>query len=284
MPLVAVHSWILDLFTHFRIQLLAGQVVLVCLLCLKRSFVLGALIAAFASANAYSLGAYLLPAAAAEGPSAVTILTANVLGRNREFGGLLDSIERTMPDVIVIQEYRPHSAKALAPLAKTHPYSLEIPRDDNFGIALFSRHRLIEAKEVDLLGASAVDVRLVIEGKAFRLVGVHLSTPVTRDMTALRQAQLEAIAGLIENAREPIVVVGDFNLTPYSPYFGRFLEQTGLRDALAGNGPSITWPTFFPILGIPIDHCLVSAEWDVVGYERSPAFGSDHYPITVSLR
>jgi len=284
MPLVALHSWIFDLFTHFRMQLLAGQALLALLLTLNRSFALGALIAAFAGANAYSLGTYLLPAAAAEGPGSVAILTANVFGRNREFGGLLDSIERTMPDIVVIQEYRPHSAKALAPLAKTYPYRLEIARDDNFGIALFSRYRLMEAKEVDLLGASAVDARLVIAGKAFRLVGVHLSTPVTREMTALRQGQLEAIAALIRDAREPVVVVGDFNLTPYSPYFVKFLEQTGLRDALAGNGPSITWPTFFPILGIPIDHCLVSADWDVVGYERGPAFGSDHYPITVALR
>jgi endonuclease/exonuclease/phosphatase (EEP) superfamily protein YafD len=38
-----------------------------------------------------------------------------------------------------------------------------------------------------------------------------------------------------------------------------------------------------PVLGIPIDHCLVSEEIRVIAHRRLPAFGSDHYPILAEL-
>jgi endonuclease/exonuclease/phosphatase family metal-dependent hydrolase len=58
---------------------------------------------------------------------------------------------------------------------------------------------------------------------------------------------------------------------------------TGLRDPRAEFGLGFTWPTFFPLLGIPIDHCLVSADLGVAQYRRLADFGSDHYPVLARL-
>jgi len=100
---------------------------------------------------------------------------------------------------------------------------------------------------------------------------------------AERHRQLEALATLAAERKEPTAICGDFNLTPYSPDFKVFARRSGMRDARAGHGPGITWPTSLPILGIPIDHCLVSPEIGVARFRRLPPFGSDHYPIAAAL-
>ena len=45
-----------------------------------------------------------------------------------------------------------------------------------------------------------------------------------------------------------------------------------------------TWPTYNPLLWIPIDHCLVSPEIIVTDRQIGPDVGSDHYPIVVDLQ
>jgi endonuclease/exonuclease/phosphatase (EEP) superfamily protein YafD len=100
---------------------------------------------------------------------------------------------------------------------------------------------------------------------------------------ARQMRQLEQLAGIAATAAEPLLVVGDFNLTPFSPRFANFLDAAGLRDALAGRGPSITWPSYFPLLGIAIDHCLLGPDWDSIAHRRQPNYGSDHYAIVVDL-
>jgi len=132
--------------------------------------------------------------------------------------------------------------------------------------------------------ANAVDARITINEKSFRLMGIHLSTPLTAQAAAARDAQLGELAARIRSVEEPLVVVGDFNISPFSPHFARFVEQTELTDAFAGRGPEITWPTFLPIMGIPIDHALVSRDWRIVDYRRLPAFGSDHYPMVIEIQ
>ncbi len=47
------------------------------------------------------------------------------------------------------------------------------------------------------------------------------------------QLAVRAFAARLAELPTPVVVTGDFNSTPYSPYFAEWLEQTGLTDARA---------------------------------------------------
>src|SRR5690606_33163560 len=129
----------------------------------------------------------------------------------------------------------------------------------------------------------AIDATLVAPAGALRLIGVHLRAPTDPRSAAERDRQLDALAALVARIDGPLVVAGDFNLTPYSPYFEDLVDATGLRDSRTGSGPGFTWPSFFPLLGVPIDHCLVSPDVHVAALRRLSAFGSDHYPIVVEL-
>ena len=63
----------------------------------------------------------------------------------------------------------------------------------------------------------------------------------------------------------------------------QWLAATGLKDARRGFGLDPSWPTFLPLLGIPIDHVAVSDEFLVTDHRKLPAFGSDHFPVIAEL-
>lgn len=287
-------DWVLDLFAHFRVQYLGVQIVLAIVLVLRGSRRLAAVLALAALVNGYFVLPYAVPSAAAAGgrPPArageadgfavpFTLVTVNVAARNDEYERLFATIARERPDVVVVEELTPRWAERFRGL-DGYPYRVARPLSGPFGIAVFSRWPLESAEIVELGATPAVTARVDGPGGPFRLIGVHLLPPRSRTWSEARNAQLEAIAARLV-ANEPVVVLGDFNLTPYSPHFRGWLARSGLRDSAAGRGLGFTWPTFMPLLGIPIDHCLVGPGLTVTERRRLPKFGSDHYPLLIRL-
>jgi endonuclease/exonuclease/phosphatase (EEP) superfamily protein YafD len=80
------------------------------------------------------------------------------------------------------------------------------------------------------------------------------------------------------------LLVGDLNVTPFSPYFSDLLAQTGMEDARRVYGFHGTWPTWMPLLQISIDHCIADPQLEVMRVARGPDVGSDHYPLEITLR
>ena len=60
-------------------------------------------------------------------------------------------------------------------------------------------------------------------------------------------------------------------------------DHAALRDATDGR---VTWPNTWswPVMGIRIDHVLVSEHWRVTESRIGPAMGSDHWPLIFRLR
>ena len=81
----------------------------------------------------------------------------------------------------------------------------------------------------------------------------------------------------------PLVLIGDFNCTPWSPAFRKLVSYSGLRDSRRGLGVQPTWPSPFGPFGIPIDHALVSKDLHVIDRSVGPQVGSDHRGIVVGL-
>ena len=82
---------------------------------------------------------------------------------------------------------------------------------------------------------------------------------------------------------EPLIVAGDFNVTPWSRHFRTALERSGLNDCAAGHGLAPSWPSQFPPLGIRIDHCWASHHWRSIDVRLGPSHGSDHLPLIADL-
>ena len=130
-----------------------------------------------------------------------------------------------------------------------------------------------------------VNLRATIErgGERISLYAVHLHPPVSIEWANWREMELAGLAEYLEEGPEPRVVVGDLNLTPFSPVFGDFLARTGLDDARRAQGIHVTWPTYPLPVWIPIDHCLADAALPIISVHRGPDVGSDHYPLEVTI-
>ena len=282
LPLAARLAWVFDLFTHFRVQLIAALVALIVVFAVRRAYRWCLALGVSAAINAVPLVPYLsLAAAPVAAMPTLSLLAVNVRYDNSESTNLLASIAEADPDVVLLVEFTDDWRARLASLSAGYPYSILHPRHDAFGIALYSRYPLEAASELTLETTVAIDARVAAPRGSVHVVGVHLRAPTSRARAHERNVQLEALARHVAAIDEPLAVLGDLNISPYSPYFTDLLAASGLRDARSS--VDFTWPTFFPLLGIPIDHCLVSDGLAVAQYARLPAFGSDHYPVLARL-
>jgi endonuclease/exonuclease/phosphatase (EEP) superfamily protein YafD len=289
LPLGARAWWVLDLATHFRVQYAAAALVLIVLFALRRRYAWCAALAASAAISLLPVLPYLplgtRPAIASTSGRPVEVLTANLLFRNHSAERFLEIVREQSPDVVVLVEYTEEWAGAVGEIRHAYPYRFERSDRGAYGIALFSRYPLDNAAPLALGRSLAVEATVRPPGEApFTLVGVHLRSPTTGWRAGQRNWQFGKLAARLAELPGPVVVTGDFNITPYSPYFTEWLAQTGLTDARARHHSlAATWPAPLSFLGIPIDHFVVSDDIEVVSQRRLPAFGSDHYPILAEL-
>ncbi len=276
----------LELFSHFRLQYLGVALLLtLAFLALRwRTYSLAGI--ATVLLNAWFVVPWYLspdepPAAAAE----MKLMLSNVLASNPSADRFLELVASEAPDVVVIQEATPSFMAQLGPLDSDYPHRIAEPRDDPFGIALYSKLEL-ESAAVNSsvpMGFPEIIARLTSGDKALNLIATHPVAPIGASNVSSRNLQLDGVAQLAARTPPPLVLIGDLNTTMWGHHYERLVSTAGLRNARAGFGVHPTWPMFMPFAMIPIDHCLVSDDIRVTAFESGPTVGSDHLPIIVTL-
>jgi endonuclease/exonuclease/phosphatase (EEP) superfamily protein YafD len=288
-PLGARLFWMLELTTHFRAQYVVVTVPVLALAALRRRWRMAALLAAAGAISIVPLLPYLPrslgneAAAAVSGPAPLKVLTVNVSYRQFQAKRLLESVRDAKPDVIVVQELTPHAERVLAELDTEFPNYRKFPADGAYGIGLWSKHELESGTTIALGRLPAIEARVRGPSGTFTIIGVHLSAPVTRRRAAARNQQLVELAGRATAVKGPLIVAGDFNTTPYSPYFSEWLEASRLTDSRRGRTLSTSWPTMLRWVGIPIDHVAVNEGFTILSHRRLRNFESDHFGAVVEV-
>jgi endonuclease/exonuclease/phosphatase (EEP) superfamily protein YafD len=220
-----------------------------------------------------------------DGPK-LTILFANVLGSNENHAALIARIAEERPDVVALVEARHHWTSALSAALPDYPHRLLEPRVDNFGVALFSRRPLAQPmiRAFGPAGTPSATARLELEdGPPIDLVVVHPHPPVGRASRDLRDLALQEMAAAMRG-RSRLVVVGDFNATPWSPIFDApELRALDLHEARPGFGVLPSWPVDAPLLGVPIDQAWASRGLGFADFRLLPSIDSDHRPFVVVI-
>lgn len=277
-----------ELFSHFRLQYcaVAGALALLLLFLRDRRFALGML--AIALLNAALIVPWYLPAERTTDDDAplVTVLHANVYGRNEQYQRFVDLLVAEQPDIFFVQEMSAGLEDALQALHAQYPYREVISRDDNFGIAVYARMPLerVVVHEGPPYGKPSLVVTTHIAGNPLTLLSTHPMPPIGRQEFAGRNRQLHDIGSLINALPRPLVLIGDLNISMFAHHYDLLIEQTGLSNARQGFGLLPSWPVQLPFAMIPIDQCLVSDAIDVVAIRTGRAIGSDHLPLIVTLR
>lgn len=213
------------------------------------------------------------------------IVLANVNSQNRDYEKLVAYVKAKTPDLFGLIEINDAWIEGLTPLAGQYHHVGAFPHEGNFGLGLFSRVPLTSQALVHYgaTGIPSVEVHLNVAARDVLLLLTHPYPPVHRKLYGLRNDQLEKIAAALEKSATPKIVMGDFNATPFCWVMKNFLERLRLQDSRRGFGYQATWPSILGVLGIPIDHVLLSHDWVVVAREVGPDIGSDHRPVYVEI-
>lgn len=283
--------WWLDVLANFRAQFVVGLAVLGLVVLMSKwrktgYAVLGAALVNLLVVLPLYIGA---PAEASVEATSIRVMSFNLLSTNESYPDVIDYIESTRPDLVMLHEAsRPWE---VAMEAAELDYQIIRPRSEDliFGTLVMVKGDPVEAVSYGFSASSARAVELIYtpEGwtTSLSVLGIHPLAPTDQERADLRDAQL-GFAGEWASARNgAFIVVGDFNATPWSWPFRRLIDSADLRNSQKGFGlqPSFSADSNL-LLRVPIDHLLHSPALEVTDRGLGPPLGSDHFPLIVDLQ
>jgi endonuclease/exonuclease/phosphatase (EEP) superfamily protein YafD len=300
LPLLRKNAWWIRWFDFPRLQILAVLVaVIAAYLPLAGEsafslFFLGLLGAALAY-QGYMMFPYTLLARkqvqesrAATPQSTIRVLFANVLMENRDAAKLKAMIAEAAPDLVLAVEADAWWRGQLGYLRKTHPHAVEHPRDNTYGMLLYSRLQLVDPQVKFLVqdDIPSIHARLRLAGgHEIELRCVHPRPPAPQEAaeSTERDAELLIVGKDLKRRDAPAIVLGDLNDVAWSRTNYEFQDISGLLDPRIGRGFYHTFHAKYPFIRYPLDHCFHSKHFRLVRFQRLGYFGSDHFPVLIEL-
>lgn len=276
-------DWRVDLLSHFRLQYVLLFSVLILISGILKRYRLLILSGVFLILNASLFLPFYLPRPAGNEANSLTIFMANVERGNRRTDLLLQEIAAVRPEILVLVEIDPRWMRELTILKQQYPYEVAAVRSDYSGVLLLSKLPL-QASRVEEVGTTNIPMvvaNVVRNGKRLTLLGLHPYAPFDRWAAMRRDEQLLSAAHYVKTQKNPTVLLGDLNITPFSAVYQDIQKNALLTDCAVGFGYQITWqlqPLLAPI-GLSIDHCMYTAGVRVVKSSVGDTIGSDHKPI-----
>ncbi|HEY1122952.1 MAG TPA: endonuclease/exonuclease/phosphatase family protein [Haloferula sp.] len=273
----------IERMSHFRLWWLGLLVALAGWFLWKRPRALAVIAMALIAWAAVPLAPYWISRAEAAHGLELKFIAWNLLWENPTKDLALPWLESQDADVLLLTECTEEWRGLLSPLKEKYPHQISSGRDGAEGMWLLSRYPL-DAPDSDGLAAAKPWISTIMHapGGQVRILGMHPRTPRSGQRFDQRNEQYDHAANLAANAAMPVVLLGDLNCTPFSPWFQRLLKRGKLRDSAFGFGLHSTWRSNG--ITLPIDHILVSSDWSVLEREVHPdRMGSDHHPVIAEL-
>ncbi len=290
--------WAADLSSHFTLQYAIGGFAFGIAFIVLRRFGWAALCMAIMAANIVNFKplmddpwAFQAPGGAAD----FTMVQYNKLYRNHHYGAMRAwfAANAGSIDILFVQESGPDTIEDLKQFRDLFPYQFPENASQRFNdVSILSRFPFSVTpapltKSQEFVLTSRVEIKKAGMEEPLVIYSYHTITPMSFKTQKRRNIQLARLARAVKNdAAERVIASGDWNITPWSPYFADFLKESGLHYQNFGIVPETSWPSFFllPFLKIPIDHVLYSDGLELIDLKRGPAMGSDHHPLVAKFR
>ena len=220
---------------------------------------------------------------AAENRPTLSVLTLNLSHGSANAEKVAALVASWRPDVVVLTEITPSVDAEYPPIFETeYPYRITTSDLGSFALRIFSRNMLEDIVETKEHRIPIISAKVHNGDMRWRMIALHAPPPMLG--ISLRDQVLDKAATVAAGFDDaPVFLVGDLNVTPWSPSFARMIKIGGLSDSALGFPLATTW-LFRPLLfGLALDHVLVSAEIDVAERRVSDHVGSDHRAVFVKL-
>ncbi len=214
------------------------------------------------------------------------VLTANLYVSNNDIHKLMQLVDETDPDVILLQEVNEEWARLIEPLKATHPSFCVNPAHNGrvTDLAIFSKQPMTEPVVLSDEGIPAATTTIHVDGAAVDIWNIHMASPFSPRRAERYKSQMAALRERAAATDRPTIFGGDLNSSLWSPLYRSLMRGTNLQNTRAGRGILGTWPSFLGPFRSPIDHILVTPGIEVIHCEVTPGIGSDHRPLIADLR
>jgi len=289
---------VLDLINHLQLVLFFGTLLALVLALFVRMPRLLAILAFLGfAASAWTFvpewTSSLAPRPAPTGALRVRLMTHNMFGLNTDMKRMAAAIAAENPDIVALQEYFPAQQSLDALLRPSYPYSVRCQGGKRANIGLYSKipfdKEMSDADCPESPGSQRTAHILagftLSDGTHFSVLTSHMDWPWPIDR---QQDELAAIETAVAQVQGPLVVVGDFNSTPWSYAMRGFEHDTGLSRETRN---LITFPELFTVPGrlarggvlhtwpiLPLDQ-VFERGLRVTELHRGQPTGSDHLPV-----
>lgn len=224
----------------------------------------------------------------------IRVLCVNIHSDLKDLGVFKELLAKEKPDIIGIVEYSAVTRQKLKSLKESHPVFLERPAFSAWGIAFFSRFpvsKRVEKIELRHPGKhvkapsilATLNVGSEVQPLELSFYLTHALSPRNADNFRHRNDLLRILPSELKEVAGPKILMGDLNVTPWSSHYRELLQKTRLSDPRVGRGVLGTFPAEFGVMGLPIDHVLVSKGITVREVRSGSYVGSDHLPLIVDL-
>jgi endonuclease/exonuclease/phosphatase family metal-dependent hydrolase len=215
----------------------------------------------------------------ADGPQ-ITLVTLSAYHANQIPDQLRRAIEASNADILLLQESDGTGRRAIK-ASLPHFHHLPSCSRPRCSMTILSRWPLIRLTKPRAGNSDLPDIlsaHVAHPVVPFNIVTVHLPRLTHSSAVHHRDALVKMINAL---ALDPLIVAGDFNLTPGMIALTKFEGATNLARA-TNFTPTYPAPPMFPPL-FPIDHVYLSPGWSSRGCHTMSRTGSDHLGLKCAL-
>lgn len=218
-----------------------------------------------------------------------SVMISNVYQFNTNYKGCLLEISKANPDVLLLLETNADWQTETKSLEEHFPFFKKVPLENTYGMLLYSKLELrnTEVKHLVEKDIPSIHTQIVLPGgQPIQMFAVHPEPPVPMEnpTSKERDKELLLIADLAKDSDLPVIVIGDLNDVAWSYTTELFLKMSGLLDPRKGRGFYNSFHAHYPFLRFPLDHAFISTELKIKEMKRLHNFGSDHFPIFISLQ
>jgi endonuclease/exonuclease/phosphatase (EEP) superfamily protein YafD len=277
-------SWVFEPATVFRLQYAALLVPagLLALALRQRYLVLAAVALAAVNIAALAPWQHGPRARASSADPTLRIVAFNLESGNHRYNELASLVARLQPDVLGLMELTPEWARAARQASsRVRPRRFVVQRGA-YGMGLLSAMPpvAVAARRFPADGPAVLIARFHVRELPLTFVLVHVHTPFAG---SVHERELRALAAARPGFGSRLIVCGDFNTVSWSAQFQDFSRSAELTDVFRGLWHGYSWPSWSPLLAVPLDRCLISDGLAVRGRHFGPSIGSDHFPLVVDV-
>lgn len=284
-----ISIWWLELFSHFVFQYFLLSFFFLFSFALLRMRSCAAIAVCALVLNVCNLAPFYLNGrqpnlATATSKPSIRILLLNVYTDNPHHDELVELLGELEPDIFAIVEMSQVWRDVLDDLPQ-FKNSIAAPQEDNFGIGLYLKEGLLRKGEVKRVDDNVPYIKASLNSTDgdWNMMVVHSVPPMNQSWKDKRDAFINVFAQSVRRLREPTIVCGDFNASPWTKSYREFAVVSRLKDSQEAMGLKRTWISASSVVAIPLDFCFIPDSWRVLRHEVVVLPGSDHYGVLLEV-